>query len=178
MMAAPVRLRWAGSIVLTALGTATILAVILWSPGHRELAARVYVIFLGVLAVRHLARAVGDPTTAPPERPFDLVLRGRAEDRLPGVRDPDLIAHEIGSATNRALELHHRLRPRLRGIAADRLAANHGVLLDEQTRSAKQLLGEEAWELLRPDREPAADRFGPGMSLSELERIVTAVERL
>ena len=178
MTAVPVRLRWAGSLVLMALGTVILLAVVVWSPGNRELAARVYVIFLGALAVRLLARAVVVTTTAPREPPFDLALRGRAVRPLPSARDPDLIADEIGSATHRALELHHRLRPRLRGIAADRLVANHGVLLDEQTGSAKRLLGEEAWEFLRPDREPPADRFGPGMPLPALERIVTAVERL
>jgi hypothetical protein len=178
MTAAPARLRWTGSVVLAALGTVTLLAVALWSPGNREVAARVYVIFLGVLAVRILARAIVVATTAPQERPFDFALRGSTSPPLPGARDPDLIAHEIGSATHRALELHHRLRPRLRGIAADRLAADHGVLLDEQTGSARRLLGEEAWELLRPDRDPPADRFGPGMSLPELQRIVAAVERL
>lgn len=178
MTAAPVRLRWTGSVVFAALGTVTLLAVALWSPGNREVAARVYAIFLGVLAVRLLARAVVVATTAPQERPFDLALRGRVARPLPSAGVPDLIAHEIGSATHRALELHHRLRPRLRAIAADRLVANRGVLLDEQTGSARRLLGEEAWEFLRPDRDPPTDRFGPGMPLPELDRIVTTVERL
>jgi hypothetical protein len=160
------------------LGTATLLLAVLWLPEHRELAARVYAIFVGVLAVRLLVRAVVVATTAPQERPFDLALRGRAVRPLPIAKEPGLIAHETGSATNRALELHHRFRPRLRRIAADRLAANHGVDLDEGTESAKRLLGDEAWEFLRPDREPPADRFGPGMPLAKLERIVSAVERL
>ncbi|MDP9331678.1 MAG: hypothetical protein M3P11_13725 [Actinomycetota bacterium] len=178
MTATPMRLRWAGSVVLTALGSAILLAVVLWLPEHRELAGRVYVIFLGVLAVRLLARAVVVATTAPQERLFDLALRGRVIRTLPRAGDPDRIEHEIGLAMNRALELHHYLRPRLRVIAADRLAATHGVMLDEQTGLAKRLLGQEAWKFLRPDREPPADRLGPGMLLPELERIVTAVERL
>jgi len=178
MVAAPTRLRWVGSVVLLAFGTAALLAVALWSPEHRQVAARVYVIFLGVLAVRLLARAIVVTTTAPQERLFDLALRGRSVRSLPGARDPDLIEHEIGSATSRSLELHYRLRLRLRGIAEDRLAASHGVLLDQQTGSARRLLGDEAWEFLRPDREPPADRSAPGMPLPELERIVTAVEGL
>jgi len=76
------------------------------------------------------------------------------------------------------MELHYRLRPRLREIAADRLAADHGLGLDEHPEKSRRLLGDEAWALLRPDREPPEDRFGPGMPLPELERIVAAVERL
>jgi hypothetical protein len=176
--APPMRLRWVGSAVLMVLGTAIFLAFALWSPEHREFAARAYVIFLGALLARLLTRAVVAVTWAPEDPSFDLAMKVRLARGLPSARDPAVIEQEIGWAMKRALELHHRLRPRLRGIAADRLTANHGVSLDQQMGSARRLLGEEAWELLRPDREPPVERFGPGLPLPVMERIVTAVERL
>jgi hypothetical protein len=39
----------------------------------------------------------------------------------------------------------------------------------------RALLGEELWELLRPDRRPPEDRLGPGLPLPQLQ---AAVERL
>ena len=34
------------------------------------------------------------------------------------------------------------------------------------------------WELLRPDREPPADRFAPGISRAELRALVDDLERM
>lgn len=170
------RHRWVGSAVLGALGTAAFLAVALWVSEQREFAARVYVVFIGALVVRLLVRAIVAARWMPEEPSFDLALRGRAPGALRSPYYPELIQQELGSSANRALELHYRLRPRLREITADRLATNHSVAMDEATESTRRLLGDEAWELLRPDREPPRDRLGPGMSVAELERIVTAVE--
>jgi hypothetical protein len=177
-MPGPARLRWVGSAVLVVLGLGVLVAVILWSPDHRDLAARACVILLGVIVLRLLTRAVVVTTLAPEDGSFDVALQGQAVRTLPAARDPGLIEEGLRSSMNRELELYSRVRPWLREIAADRLWANHGVLLDQQTESARRLLGDEGWELLRSDREPPVDRFGPGMPLNSLARIVTAVERL
>lgn len=147
-------------------------------PEHRDVALRAYVIVLGALAARLLARAVVVTTWSPEPRAFDLALRARAPRPLETAADPTHIAHELGSSVDRAMELHYRLRIRLREIAADRLAADHGLALDDDHEAARRLLGDEAWALLRPDREPPEDRFGLGMALPDLERVVAAVERL
>jgi hypothetical protein len=178
MLSTTPRLRWVSSAVLVVLGTATLLALALSTPQHLDLAARAYVIFLGAVVVRLLVRAIHVATWAPGPLPFDLVLGARIARIRRGARDLELIEQMLGSSTTRAMEFHYQLRPRLRQIAADRLAANHGIALDEDPESARRLLGDEPWELLRPDREPPEDRFGPGAPLLELELIVTAVERL
>ena len=51
-----------------------------------------------------------------------------------------------------AFDLHHALRPIVREIAAARLA-RRGISLDRQPDRAQALLGAQAWELVRPDRE-------------------------
>jgi hypothetical protein len=65
-----------------------------------------------------------------------------------------------------------QLRPRLREIADQRLAA-HGLRL--QSEGARQLLGEEAWLAL--DRPPEGDKFAPPPE-GELARVIGALERI
>ena len=76
-----------------------------------------------------------------------------------------------------ALDFHVRLRPRLRALAEALLASRRGVALDDEPETARVLLGDETWELVRPDRRaPEARVRGP--SPAELERVVLALERL
>lgn len=83
---------------------------------------------------------------------------------------------ELGIAN--AGSAHHRLLPRLRTAAAARLAARHGVELDRRPDVARALLGDEAWELLRPDRPEPPDRFAPGVPREIVAAVVERVESL
>ena len=58
----------------------------------------------------------------------------------------------LGRAT--AFDLHFRLRPRIREIAASRLADRRGIDLERRPDAAREVLDEAVWELVRPDREP------------------------
>jgi hypothetical protein len=171
------RLRWAGSAISAAVATVILVAIVIAAPQHRQLAAKVYVILMGVIVARLLVRAVVAAAWAPGPYRFDLALR--APDAPDARWAPDIgrIAQELGAATNRALELHYKFRRRLREIAADRSFADHGLAFDDDVE-ARRLVGATAWELLRLDREPPVDRLGPGMPLPELEQVVAAVERL
>ena len=80
---------------------------------------------------------------------------------------------ELGIAG--AAHAHHRLLPILREAAAARLASRHGVELERRPDAAQALLGDDVWELLRPDRPEPADRFDPGVPR---ERVAAAIERL
>ena len=71
--------------------------------------------------------------------------------------------------------MHRRLRPLLRELAAARLR-RRGVQLDHDGDRARELLGDELWEIVRPGRPMPADRFGPGLSGSELRRLVERLE--
>jgi hypothetical protein len=73
---------------------------------------------------------------------------------------------------------HRRLLPLLRSSAAARLAARHGFELDRRPEAARTLLGDEVWELLRPDRPAPADRHGPGLRREQIAAVIERVESL
>ena len=79
----------------------------------------------------------------------------------------------LGSAD--ADHAHRQLLPLLRATAAARIAARHGLELERRPEAAHALLGDDVWELLRPDRPEPEDRFDPGV---RRERVATAIERL
>ena len=177
-MSDPPRLRWKGSALVLTLASVVLLTVAIAVPRYAGASAQIFVIVVGALVIRLLVQAVRVATSAPGPFPFDEALLQPPEQEIPRAREPDRIAFEVGAATYRALELHHRLRRRLRRLAADRLAAEHGVDLDADRDASRSLLGAEAWDLLRPDHEPPEDRFGPGMPIEDVTKIVTAVEDL
>ena len=108
-------------------------------------------------ATSELERALA-PRTSVRARPAELV---RTE------RDLTL------SSTNTG-DLHTRLLPQLREVAAARLADRHDVDL----AGARELLGDETWEYLRPDRAVPDDRTAAGLPLRRIAALVDAIERL
>ncbi len=77
-----------------------------------------------------------------------------------------------------SFDLHFRLGPRLRGLATDLLAARRSVSLDRDPERARTLVGEETWELVRPDRPAPEDRLARGVPINDLRRVVESLERL
>ncbi len=75
-------------------------------------------------------------------------------------------------------DVHLRLRPVLVEIAAARLWTAQGIDLHADPEAARRLLDPLAWDLVRPDREPPADRLAPGPSLAALAAAVDALEAL
>jgi hypothetical protein len=141
-------------------------------PGISWWATRAWLLLLGLIALAGLVplilgREVEDdgPTWRPslPRRPPRRSVRQLEElERLT----------EFATAT--AFDFHHRLRPHLVRVAEHRLAAR-GIRLAGQPERARTLLGDDAWDLVRPDREPPDQRHAPGVSAS---RIGDLVERL
>jgi hypothetical protein len=72
----------------------------------------------------------------------------------------------------------HRLLPRLRALAAGRLHTRLGIDMEEDPEAAQAVLGDAAWDLLRPDWAEGRRHFDPGPSLDELEMLVAAIERV
>jgi hypothetical protein len=174
----PSRLRWKGSAVVLTIAAVVVITVATAAPRYRGSASQVLVIVAGALVIRILLQAVRIVAPAPGPLAFDRTLVPPRVRQTAGENEPDRIAFEVGSATHRSMELHHQFRRRLRRLAADRLEADHGVDLDADRESARRLLGEQAWALLRPDLEPPDDRFGPGMPIEDVTAIVIAVEHL
>jgi hypothetical protein len=77
-----------------------------------------------------------------------------------------------------AFDLHHRLRPRLRTLAAELLATRRGISLNGAPGRARDLLGDETWELVREDRPPPEDRQARGLPINELRDVVESLERV
>ena len=86
------------------------------------------------------------------------------------------IERRVSTAADSALDAHVRLRPLLQKLAAERLA-RRGIRLENQD-TARPLLGDELWELIRPDRPRPDDRTLPGPDTATVEDFVTRLENL
>jgi hypothetical protein len=84
------------------------------------------------------------------------------------------IEREITLGTTSAGHLHTRLLPLLREAASARL----GIDFDLHPDRARAALGDESWELLRPDRPEPADRSAPGLPVRRVRGVVDMLEQL
>lgn len=158
-----------------ALPTIALLGVAAFLPGRLEPAVRAYSLLVCAVA---LAVAVGALRRAyPPSEPLRRAARKeRARPRPP--RELAELENLIALGAGDAGDLHFRLRPRLRSIAASLLESRRGVSLERQPDASRALLGDETWELVRPDRPPPDDERAHGASAAALDRAVLSMERL
>jgi hypothetical protein len=161
--------------VLAATAVLVVLLGVRPLPAERLLAG--YVLVLAAIALAALTRIAQPAAERRGASPFEQALRQRHERP---VRPPELIRTEreltLGMAG--AGHANSRLLPVLREAAAARLAARHGVDLRARPRDAEELLGSDAWELLRPDLPAPEDRNAPGLPMARVESLVTAIEDL
>jgi hypothetical protein len=159
------------------LPTAALVVGLFLAPARAELWAHLYliaVLAIGLAATVALLRAE-QPEGGPSA--FEAALRRPEHEpsRLPELARAE---REVTLAAASAFDLHYRLRPALREAAGGLLAARRGIDLDLQPDRARALLGEEAWQLVRPDREPPHDRHAPGIGAAELGRVLGALEAI
>ena len=157
------------------LPTLAVLFVFAFLPGRLELAARAYALLLAIVALGVMVAALR--RGYPRETPLRPPARRRTEHRdvpatLARVED-EVILGAAGS-----FDLHYRLRPRLRKLAAELLQARRGIALDQEPELARQTLGDDAWDLVREDRPPPADRLARGAAIPDLDRVVKSLERM
>jgi hypothetical protein len=168
-------------IGLAVVGGCAVVVVSLIRSGEAGLALDAYVLFLGALALLALTR-VTRALTRDEDGPSELesFLRPQQKKRVPEEQMPSLarLEREVTLSVARAFDLHQRLRPALREIAEHRLLDRHGVSATEQPERARGLVGETAWEIIRPDRPLPSNRHAAGIHQSELEEIVDTLERL
>jgi len=158
-------------LVLVTIGLAVALG--LRPASVREILAA-YVLALAAVALVTLARlAHTEDAWERATSEFERALTPREAVRT---RPADLIRTErdLTLASANAGELHTRLLPQLREVASARLAGRRDVDLAH----ARELLGDDAWELLRPDRPAPADRSEPGLPLRRVTLLLDAIERL
>lgn len=162
---------------LPLLATGAVVLVSLLVPGRTELAVHVYLLVLASLALGFLVSVLRRAHPVAASSPFDLGLRTRTRDDL-ALPELARLEREVTLSTTTAFDLHFRLRPVLRRIAARLLASRRGVDLERSPVTSRALLGEELWELVRPDREPPHDRAAAGLELRSLRTMVDALEAL
>jgi hypothetical protein len=146
-------------------------------PGDRALVVDAYLLFLGGLALVLLVVATAK---ALPRAGRSRLEQALARPPAKPARPAALLTLErrVLLATETSFEVHYRLRPTLREIAAHRLSGHRGIDLDNDTAAAEAVLGPEAWELVRPDRPPPHDRLAKGKPFAELRAAVDALERI
>jgi len=168
-------LRRAVAWALGAAAVAVLTAIV--RPGDRLLVLDVFLLFLGALVLVLLVAATARALPRGSRSTLEQALRRPS--RAPA-RPAALLTLErrVLLATETALEVHYRLRPVLREIAAYRLSAHRGIELDRDPEAARMVLGPEAWELVRPGRPHPTDRLGRGRPLAELRAVVDALETI
>ena len=155
--------------VLLVLATIACAYLVVAQPGLRNYAIYAYLFVVGGLVMIVIVSAFGEALPRRPRSPFEQALAEvKHRERVPAQVEQIERAVTLGVAS--AYDLHHRLLPQLREIAQCRL------------ERAGRTPGPETlgrwWELLRPDRAEPHDRFGPGISQSELCALVADLERM
>jgi hypothetical protein len=155
--------------VIFVLSTIVTAYVALSQPGVRDIAIHVYVLVIGALLMLALVTSTKD---ALPHRARGDLERALAERHVTERRLPELerSEREVTLATASAYDLHYRLLPHLRAVAAARLE-RRGL------RLAPEHVG-RWWDLLRPDREPPEEHFGGGIAERDLRALVDDLERM
>jgi hypothetical protein len=162
--------------VAALLGAMALGVAIAVRPGDSNLAVEAFVLLIGAIAVGFLAKATADSFDAASESQLQRALvrpRGKRE----RVGDLARLERELEMATESAYDVHYRLRPIFREIAASRLA-RRAVDLETEGGHAEQLLGPDAWAFVRPDAVRPSDHYAPGAQLEEIERAIDALEKL
>lgn len=161
------------TVTVRVVAPATIALVVVFgvAPGRFELALRIYallvaalVIGLALLALRH---------AYPPETTLADPAPTARQARQPA--SVERTHNDVVLGVAGAVDLHYRLAPRLRAVAAGLLASRRNVSLVEDRKAARALVGDEAWELVRPDRRAPHDRLGTGVEPDRLARVVDAL---
>lgn len=149
------------------LGLATLALIILLGarPISRETILAGYAITLAAIGLAALTRLMRAARHDAPSR-FELEL---TREHIPPSRPNALvrIERELTLATSNAGNVHDRFRPMLREIAQARLGRD----------ATRERLGDETWELIRPDAPEPADRSAPGLSMRTIGRVIETLER-
>ena len=166
-------LRWVGLAVPVVVA---LVAARMISPGRRELELDVFVLVLGGLGLAVLAAELGRLAPTAEESLVEQALEPEPPEERP-IADLLRLERELSMASARQFDLHYRLRPVLRDVAAARLE-QRGIDLDSGRPVVQELLGDELFELTALDREPPKNRLAPGPGVEGLDRTISRLERL
>jgi hypothetical protein len=162
----------AGWAAFAAFATLALLLARFLAPGRFGLELDVFILAVGGLALLEVVVATRSSyPLAGPSALAKALERKPAEVSRPA--ELERLERELTMAAATGFDLHVRLRPVVREIASSRLAAR-GL----PPEGSEELLGEELWDLVRPDRLPPADRHVAGIAPAALRRVVEGLEAL
>jgi hypothetical protein len=160
-------------VVLFAVTTIALIVVLGLHPVSTERIAAGYALALAAIGLDALVRVVGARSWHERGSAFEHALSHKTPEPT---RPSEIvrIEREITLGTTSAGHLHTRLLPLLR----DAVAARLGIDIDLHPERARAALGEESWELLRPDRPEPAERSAPGLPIRRVRTVIDEIERL
>ncbi|HZQ16301.1 MAG TPA: hypothetical protein VFA82_05960 [Gaiellaceae bacterium] len=156
--------------VLLVIATTAAAAVFVAQPGLHAVVARAWALAAGALVMTALVSAATGRLPGGRRSELDAALAATAEQ--PPARPAQLarLEREVTLAVATSHDLHAKLLPQLREIAA--------VRLGRRGRRISPATVGRWWELLRPDREPPEDRFAPGIREDDLRALVDELESM
>ncbi len=177
----PVRTTALRAAVLAAMcTTGFVLALAVRAP-RTDLAVRAYSAAIAACVLATLVRALEVQVRDKHREAATFEQLARGDDQrnfgTPGGLVSLELAVRFGSSS--AGDYHVRLQPIFVDLARRRLA-DRGVRLDNPAHRGRAvaILGEAAYDLVRPDLPPPADRFAPGPSREALEALTAVLEEL
>jgi hypothetical protein len=163
-------------IQLVLLPSVALVVVLLVAPQRATLEIHVWLLVVLGLAFLAFMRFVQALYPRVPS-PFDGSLRRpQVSAERPG--SLSRLEREVSMAGSAAFDVHFRLRPVIAALATELLSSRRGIDLERDPDQAHAALGDDVWELVRPDRAPPAERHGSGIDEAHLGRVVTALERV
>lgn len=165
------------SAVLAVVAAVALVVALQTLPFRHGVIAQVWLLACGGLILLQLVGATRAPALDNEPSSFERALRSSPP---PPERPPELarLEREVYLGMTGQFFLHRRLRPTLREIAAQRLRDRRGVELDSGDAEVLAALGDDGWQLLRPDRAEHWNPDATGIQLVELERVVAALEKI
>ena len=167
--------RW---LSVAAAGAAVAGAAVLAGAAGGDEAADGYALFLGAIGMLWLVRRTRRASGANLPSAYDRAVAARRSPRPSRPATLERVEREVVLSSGSAFDLHVRLRRRLRAITEHRLAAHRGLDLDAGTPEARELLGDDLWELVRPDRPMPTDRLAPGLPIRRQRDLLDRVETI
>jgi hypothetical protein len=164
------------TVAYAILGAIVAGVVVLIGVDRRDLVLDAYLVFAGGLVA--LAAARISSRAFPRPRGTVPALLSRPPRRYVHPESLSAVEDDVALAQADEFDVHFRLRPALRDIAAAGLAMRSGIELDREPERAQARLSPETWELVRPDRPRPEGAGESGIATASLTAVVDELERI
>ncbi|MBV9950928.1 MAG: hypothetical protein JO291_03175 [Acidimicrobiia bacterium] len=147
---------------------------------ERTIAVRIWLVGAGLVALRMLVGAVVRQPIAPWRDEFDRAVIGEPQAEEPPPRSFVEASRLVDVVAGTAGDVHYRVRPAFREIAAHRLLTRDGLLLDDPAQAAEveRRCGPLLWGIVRPDRPAPEDRRLHELDRAAADELVARLETL